>query len=93
MIHEIEVLEPRFIVFVKILSSWQVTPRSDTTIFHWFDGYQKRYDRVGVVEILSLGQTRYLWGPEAATYTPRADAWLAIFERRRAAHAGATGER
>ncbi len=93
MIHEIEVFEPRFVVFVKILSSWQVTPRSDTTIFHWFDGYQKRYDRVGVVEILSLGQTRYLWGPEAATYTPRADAWLAIFERRRAAHTGATGER
>lgn len=24
----------------------------------------------------------YLWGPEAAGYTPRADHWLAVFQRR-----------
>jgi hypothetical protein len=92
MIHEIEALDPRFVVFVKAWSSWVVRPDSDKTIFPWFDHYQKRYDRVGIVEIVSLGQTRYLWGPEAAAYTPRSDAWLAIFERKHAAPAGATGE-
>jgi hypothetical protein len=93
MIHEIEALDPRFVVFVKVWSSWVVRPDSDKTIFLWFDHYQKRYDRVGIVEIVSLGQTRYLWGPEAAAYTPSSDAWLAIFERKHAAPAGATGER
>lgn len=91
MIREIEALDPRFVVFVKVLSSWLVTPDSDKTIFEWFDRYQRGYDRVGIVEIVSLGQTRYLWGPEAAGYTPRSDAWLAIFERKHATHAGVTG--
>jgi hypothetical protein len=46
---------------------------------------------VGVVEIVSLRQTRYLWGPEAAAYTPRSEAWLMILERRTAAQRGVTG--
>jgi len=93
MIREIEANDPKFVVFVKVLSSWLVTPRSDTTIFDWFARYQTRYDRVGTVELVSLGRTTYLWGPEAATYTPRSDNWVAIFERKRAAPGGATGAR
>jgi len=93
MIREIEANDPKFVVFVKVLSSWLVTPSSDTTIFDWFARYQTRYDRVGIVELVSLGRTTYLWGPEAAAYTPRSDNWLAIFERKRAASGGATGER
>ena len=92
MIGEIEALDPRFVVFVKVLSSWLVTPESDKTIFDWFDQYQRRFDRVGVVEIVSLHQTKYLWGPEAAAYTLRSDVWVAIFERKHATHAGDTGE-
>jgi len=42
---------------------------------------------VGVVDIVSPRETRYVWGPEAAGYTPRSDAWLAIYERRLTAHA------
>src|SRR5206468_1440307 len=62
-------------------------PESDETIFAWFDQYAKRLDRVGVVDIVSPRETRYVWGPEAAGYTPRSDAWLAIYERRPTAHA------
>lgn len=93
MIREIEANDPKFVVFVKVLSSWLVTPRSDTTIFDWFARYQTRYDRVGTVELVSLGRTTYLWGPAAATYTPRSDNWVAIFERKRAEPGGATGAR
>jgi hypothetical protein len=63
--------------------SWMVRPESDKTIFDWFDHYQRRFDRVGVVEILSLRETKYLWGLEAAAYTPRSDFWLAVYERKR----------
>jgi len=82
MIREIEAHNPRFVVFVRVPPSWLMTPDSYVTIFQWFDEYQKRFDRVGVVEIVSLHQTRYLWGPEAAAYTPRSEAWLMILERK-----------
>jgi hypothetical protein len=62
-------------------------PESDQTIFRWFDEYQKRFERVGVVDMLSPGQTRYLWGQAAATYTPVTDRWIAVYERRGAAAA------
>jgi len=82
MIHEIEVWNPRFVVYVNVYTSWVLTPDSDKTIFAWFDQYQRRFDRVGFVEIVSPAQTRYVWGPEAAAYVPRSDIWLAIFERK-----------
>ena len=88
MIREIEALDPRFVVFVNVLTSWLVRPESDKTIFAWFDQYQRRFDRVGVVEIVSVRETKYVWGAEAATYTPRTYLWLAIFERKHAARAG-----
>jgi Dolichyl-phosphate-mannose-protein mannosyltransferase len=82
MIREIEAHNPRFVVFVKVMNSWLITTGSDQAIFQWFAEYQKRFERVGVVEIVSLDQTRYLWGADAATYTPRSDDWLLILERR-----------
>ena len=87
MIREIEAAEPRFVVFVRVWSSWLVRPESDQTIFRWFDEYQKRFERVGVVDILSPGQTRYLWGEAAVAYTPVTDRWIAVYERRGSAAA------
>lgn len=86
MIGEIEAANPRFVVFVRVWTSWQVAPESDQTVFRWFEDYRKRFDRVGVVDIVSSQRTTYLWGPEAATYTPRSDLWLAVFERTNPAH-------
>lgn len=86
MIGEIETANPRFVVFVKVWTSWQVAPESDQTVFRWFEDYRKRFDRVGVVDIVSSQRTTYLWGSEAATYTPRSDLWLAVFERTNPAH-------
>ena len=82
MIHEIEALRPRFVVFVGIWISWLRRQESDVTVFRWFDEYQKKLEKVGVVEIISPEQTTYVWGQEARAYTPRSPLWLAIFERR-----------
>jgi general stress protein CsbA len=87
MIREIETGEPRFVIFVRVWTSWLMRPESDQTIFRWFDEYQKGFERVGVVDMLSPGQTRYLWGEAAAAYTPVTDRWIAVYERRGAAAA------
>jgi dolichyl-phosphate-mannose-protein mannosyltransferase len=83
MIREIEAMEPRFVVFVRIWASWLLHPESDVTIFRWFDEYQaKKLKKVGVVEIIPPDRTTYVWGQEAAAYTPRSDLWLEVYERR-----------
>lgn len=86
MIGEIEAANPRFVVFVRVWTSWLNAPESDQAVFRWFEDYRKGFDRVGVVDIITPQRTTYLWGPEAAVYTPRSDHWLAVFERRDAAH-------
>jgi hypothetical protein len=36
---------------------------------------------VGFADIMDRG-TRYVWGPEAADYTPISPVWVAVFERK-----------
>jgi Dolichyl-phosphate-mannose-protein mannosyltransferase len=83
MIREIESADPRYVVFVRAAGSWLVRENSDKTIFGWFEQYQQNLKRVGVVDILSRQETVYRWGDDAATYAPRSDVWLMIFERGR----------
>lgn len=83
MIREIESADPRYIVFVRAVGSWLVRETSDKTIFDWFGQYQQNLKRVGVVDIPSRQETVYRWGDDAATYAPRSDVWLMIFERGR----------
>ncbi|MEK7701564.1 MAG: glycosyltransferase family 39 protein [candidate division NC10 bacterium] len=85
MIGQIEAANPRYVVFVKIWTSWLVVPESDQTVFRWFEDYRKRFDRIGVIDIITPQRTTYVWGPEAASYAPRSDHWLMVFERRAAA--------
>lgn len=83
MIREIESADPRYVVFVRAVGSWLVRENSDKTIFGWFEQYQQNLKRVGVIDIPSRQETVYRWGDDAATYAPRSDVWLMIFERGR----------
>jgi hypothetical protein len=83
MIREVEAADPRYMVFVSATRSWLARPGSDQTIFGWFEQYQRRFTRVGVVDIMPRQATVYRWGAEALDYTPRSDVWLMVFERRR----------
>jgi 4-amino-4-deoxy-L-arabinose transferase-like glycosyltransferase len=83
MIREIESGDPRYVVFVRAVGSWLVRENSDKTIFGWFEQYQQNLKRVGVVDIPPQHETVYRWGDDAATYAPRSDVWLMIFERGR----------
>jgi hypothetical protein len=90
MEREIEAAGPQYIVFVNVPTSWLLQPRSQTGIFPWFDRYQRaNYDIAGVADIVSFDKTVYVWGADAATYTPRASCWLAVFKKKRAPSAAA----
>jgi hypothetical protein len=83
MIDEIEAAKPKFLVIVKVPTSWLVRPDSDMTIFSWLEEYSlKHYQVVGVADIGWPAATEYRWGFEAARYRPRSQYGMAVFVRR-----------
>ena len=82
MIREIETAKPKFLIFVSIQSSWLRQPDSILYLFDWFAEYQERfYRRVGVVDLISARETRFLWDEESEGYTPMSTYWVGIYER------------
>jgi hypothetical protein len=66
VIREIEAAKPRFIVFVRVPTSWLVRPESEKRILSWMESYAAaNYDMVGVAEVTESGASRYTWGPDA----------------------------
>lgn len=83
MIREVEAARPLYLVFVKIPTSWLVRPGSEMLIFKWFDRYRSRYyDLDGVVDILSMEETRYVWGEDAKGYRPLSNIGITVYKRR-----------
>jgi len=83
MIKEIELAAPKYLVFIKIVTSWLVQPESEKLIFNWFYSYAQRYyELAGVIDIISPQETRYIWGDEAKTYKNKSPSFILIFERR-----------
>ncbi len=81
MIEEIEAADPRFVILVNVSSSWLVQPRSDFTLFRWWEQYQHRFARVGIVDIRNP-ETTYVWDAPAATYVPKSQVWITVLERK-----------
>jgi hypothetical protein len=83
MIAEIEEARPKFLVFVKVPSSWLARPDSDMSIFSWLERYQQAgYQVVGVADIGWPRETEYRWGVEAARYRPKSQFGVVVFVRR-----------
>lgn len=83
MIREITAAHPRYLVFVQIRNSWGLKPESDQRIVDWSLLYTGRcYDLVGVVDIFSRDQTRYLWDAEVAGYKPASTNLVFVYRRR-----------
>jgi hypothetical protein len=83
-VREIEQANPEYVVFVNVDTSWASTSAPpDTSIFEWFDDYQKRKLRlIGAVEVMSDRQVTTRWF-DAAEVTPAvpAEYTLAVFKR------------
>ena len=82
MASEVEFADPRYVVQVSVPMSWLVKRGSDPFIFKWAEQYLKgRYRIVGWADILPAGETRYVFGADAADYKPESRFWLAIYEK------------
>jgi hypothetical protein len=82
MIHEIEAAHPKYLVFVQTFSSWLRHPQSDTSILTWLDVYTgKCYELVGIADIDSMGETRYVWEREIAGYESTSENQVYTFHR------------
>jgi dolichyl-phosphate-mannose-protein mannosyltransferase len=78
VIDEIERAQPPYVVWVLTSDSWLPQPRSLRRIFQWANVYLPgRYAVVGHAERLENGESRYLFGPQAAA-APVDEGTLAI---------------
>jgi hypothetical protein len=83
MIHDIETVDPEYIVEVHVYNSWLFTPDSPHRILDWFANYsQKHYQLVGVADMVSKTTTIYKWDQAAARYQLRSGSFLRVFKRR-----------
>ena len=81
MIHEIETVQPRFLVLVVVNRSWLAGPDSDQTILKWADRYcNSNYEEVGLINIFDRG-TEYYFSTRPADVKPAEDHIL-IYRRK-----------
>lgn len=83
MISEIEIKQPKFLIYVHIPTSWLILPNSEKQIFKWFAEYTTKYYKpAGIVDIIFPAPSIYLWGDKSVNYAPRSNCWVGIFERK-----------
>jgi 4-amino-4-deoxy-L-arabinose transferase-like glycosyltransferase len=84
MIEQIKKAQPKFIVYVKIKTSWLVEPTSNKFIFDWFDSYCPQYYKiVGVIDFVSQNDVLYHWDQDAANHHSTSSFGITVFERER----------
>jgi hypothetical protein len=83
MMKEIESAQPKYLVFVQVPTSWLVRPDSDRTILDWSQRYATQcFDLVGIADIISGSETRYLWDEQARAHRPSGSAFVMVFHRK-----------
>jgi hypothetical protein len=83
MIRQIESARPKYIVMVNTPASWLESKDSLDLIFRWAARYlSANYEPVGIIDILSLTETSYLWDSQVAGYIPKSDSSVVVYKRR-----------
>jgi hypothetical protein len=81
LVREIESAQPKFIVFVKIGSSWRMRLDAHNILYPWFQEYHsKYYTLVGLVDYVDT-KPIYHWAPNKIC-KPQSDYWISILERK-----------
>jgi hypothetical protein len=79
---DIEKTKPRFLVFFRHGISILAGPKSDMSMFQWVDSFiPPNYKRIGVADILSNEHTEYRWDGEAASFQPKSQYNVFVFEK------------
>lgn len=83
MISQIESAKPKYIVFAGIPTSWLAKPGSEDLLMNWFQDYaQKRYEPVGLADIVSADRTNYYWDDDARGRLPSSPYYVSILRRK-----------
>jgi hypothetical protein len=81
MEREIEVANPRFVVFVSEAASWLRRDDSDSGIFDWSGKFvQDHYKPIGVVDLMG-DDTEFHFDDDARSYQPRSPSKMLIYQR------------
>jgi hypothetical protein len=78
-IAEIEAASPRYLVVVRVFTSWLQRPDSHPRLFQWLEQTRINFTLIGLADIHPQG-TRYSWAPNL-TWPPQSPAWIAVLQR------------
>jgi len=84
MIGDIEKANPEFLLFVEVSFSWLAQPGSPQlkSLLSWAEGYiGRRYQLVGIADIIGPDKTEYRWDDQAKTYQPQSGNVVRVFKR------------
>ncbi len=82
MIRQIERTQPKYIVMVNTPASWLESEDSSDLIFRWAARYlDVEYDPVGIIDILTLTNTVYLWDSQVVGYRPESVSSVVVYKR------------
>jgi hypothetical protein len=83
MIRQIEQARPKYIVMVNTPASWLRSQNSSDIIFRWAAGYlPANYISVGIIDILSLTETVFLWDSQVTGYSPESVSSVIVYKRK-----------
>jgi hypothetical protein len=83
---EVAAAKAEYLIGVHINTSWSnwyLNNKLAEPLFAWIEAYQKKYyDVVGVVDMVSRGETVYRWDAPARQYKPRSNNCIFVLKRR-----------
>ena len=83
MIQQVEAAQPAYLVLVQIMTSWLPQTTSTQGIGEWANAFTDRYyDLVGVTDLVSLNETRYVWDEQVAGYRPESKNLILVYRRK-----------
>lgn len=81
MIREIGSVQPKYIIFVNVLTSWHVNKDAPRTLIDWWMEYKNLYRRRGLIDIISSDVTIYRWDDDSIGHKPQSNFWIEVYEK------------
>ncbi len=83
-IKSVEAAKPKYLVFFDHPISWLANPKSDQSIFKWFNPWaNQNYDLVGLADMVSNFETKYIWENQLKGYQPKGQYRIRVYKRRK----------
>src|SRR5262249_11872067 len=84
MMNEIETAHPKYVVYVRIGTSWMAHKRE--RILDWSVRYLEAcYNKVGIADVYSQADTKMLCGADVIGYQPRSQKIVDTYHRKSSA--------